>query len=99
MTATNPEVLVLSFCGRHLPVSLDDAAPLIADGTLDKTGARRVIAVDGSAWLSRPGPRLVDGLEALAFMLHDGHPDLRPEPGMAAELIAGEWVDAAVVRV
>ena len=35
-----------------------------------------VVAVDASAYFSRPGPRLVDGLEMLAHVLH---PDLVPE--------------------
>ena len=39
-------------------------------------GARRVVAVDASAYFSRPGPRLVDGLELLAHVLHpERHPD------------------------
>ena len=33
-------------------------------------GASRVVAVDASAYFSRPGPRLVDGLELLAHILH-----------------------------
>ena len=32
---------------------------------------------DACAWFSRPGPRLVDGLEWLAHALH---PELVPEP-------------------
>jgi iron complex transport system substrate-binding protein len=41
-----------------------------------RLGARRVVAVDGSAYFSRPGPRLVDGLELMAHILH---PDLVPD--------------------
>jgi iron complex transport system substrate-binding protein len=37
----------------------------------------RVVAVDASAYFSRPGPRLIDGLELLAKVLH---PQLAPEP-------------------
>ena len=33
-------------------------------------GAGRVVAVDASAYFSRPGPRLIDGLELLAHVLH-----------------------------
>ena len=44
-------------------------------------GAERVVAVDASAYFSRPGPRLVDGLELMAHILH---PDLVPEPAGAA---------------
>ena len=44
---------------------------------LRAVGAERVVAVDAAAYFSRPGPRLVDGLELLAHVLH---PDLVPEP-------------------
>ena len=44
---------------------------------LRAVGAERVVAVDASAYFSRPGPRLVDGLELMAHILH---PDLVPEP-------------------
>ena len=33
-------------------------------------GARRVVAVNASAYFSRPGPRLIDGLELLAHIFH-----------------------------
>jgi len=39
--------------------------------------AGEVYAVDGSAYLSRPGPRIVDSLELLAGILH---PERFPEP-------------------
>ena len=51
---------------------------------LEALGARRVVAVDASAYFSRPGPRLVDGLELLAHILH---PDCVPEaPGGVLEV-------------
>ena len=37
----------------------------------------RVVAVDAAAYFSRPGPRLVDGLELLAHILH---PERVPAP-------------------
>ena len=44
-------------------------------------GAGEVVAVDAASYFSRPGPRIVDGLELLAHILH---PDLVPEaPGAA----------------
>ena len=49
------------------------------------TGAQRIVAIDGSATFSRPGPRLVDGLEIIAHVLH---PDVVPEaPGPALDLL------------
>ena len=41
---------------------------------LASLGADRVVAVDASAYFSRPGPRLVTGIELLAHILH---PDAR----------------------
>ena len=37
----------------------------------------RVVAVDAAAYFSRPGPRLVEGVELLGHLLH---PDLVPAP-------------------
>jgi iron complex transport system substrate-binding protein len=39
-------------------------------GELAALAARRVVAVNASAYFSRPGPRLIDGLELLAHILH-----------------------------
>jgi iron complex transport system substrate-binding protein len=48
---------------------------------LAAVGAGEVVAVDASAYFSRPGPRIIDGLELLASILH---PELFPEaPGRA----------------
>ena len=64
-----PEVVVAMPCGY-------DAARAHAGGAratpseLRGVGAARVVAVDASAYFSRPGPRLVDGLELLAHVLH-----------------------------
>ena len=50
-------------------------------------GAERVVAVDAAAYFSRPGPRLVDGLELMAHILH---PDRVPEaPGEVREVYLG----------
>jgi iron complex transport system substrate-binding protein len=44
---------------------------------LAAVGAGEVVAVDASSYFSRPGPRIVEGLELLAHILH---PELVPEP-------------------
>jgi len=44
---------------------------------IERLGAGAVFAVDAAAYFSRPGPRLVDGVELLGHILH---PDLVPEP-------------------
>jgi iron complex transport system substrate-binding protein len=50
-------------------------------------GAGEVVAVDASAYFSRPGPRLIDGLELLAHILH---PELVPEPPQDARALTVE---------
>jgi iron complex transport system substrate-binding protein len=48
---------------------------------LAAVGAGEVVAVDAAAYFSRPGPRIVDGLELLANVLH---PERVPDaPGRA----------------
>jgi iron complex transport system substrate-binding protein len=44
----------------------------------------RVVAVDASSYFSRPGPRLVDGIELLAHILH---------PALVAPPPAGRWTE------
>lgn len=68
-----PEVLILMACGFDLRRTCSDAALLTRlpgwnDIPAVKTG--RVFAADGNSFFSRPGPRLVDGLEFLAQMIH-----------------------------
>jgi iron complex transport system substrate-binding protein len=80
--ASAPEVVVAMPCGFDAQTAYREAE-LHLDA-LRASGARRVVAVDGGAYFSRPGPRLVDGLELLAHILH---PDLFPDaPGEVIEV-------------
>jgi iron complex transport system substrate-binding protein len=78
LAAAAPRVVVAMPCGYDAERSRAEAADH-ADA-LRTVGAERVVAVDASAYFSRPGPRLVDGLELMAHILH---PDLVPEPAAA----------------
>ncbi len=49
--------------------------------------------------LSRPGPGLVDGAEALAWVFHRPHPDLRPAPGTVWRLADGGWADVGAATI
>jgi iron complex transport system substrate-binding protein len=62
-------------CGYDAPRAAEEAAGF-AD-RLAAVGAARVVAVDAAAYFSRPGPRLIDGLELMAHVLH---PDRVPPP-------------------
>ena len=75
VAAAAPRVVVAMPCGYDAERSRAEASAH-ADA-LRTVGAERVVAVDASAYFSRPGPRLVDGLELMAHILH---PDLVPEP-------------------
>jgi iron complex transport system substrate-binding protein len=80
IAAAAPDVVVFMPCGFGLQDALAQAEGLASVAPLRQTPAWRtgqVWAVDGSAYFSRPGPRLVDGLEILAWILH---PDVFAEP-------------------
>jgi iron complex transport system substrate-binding protein len=65
----DPEMLVLMPCGFHLPETLYewDRTPRPSFwNELEAVRRGQVFAVDGSAYFSRPGPRIVDGIELLA---------------------------------
>jgi iron complex transport system substrate-binding protein len=75
VAAAAPRVVVAMPCGYDAERSHSEASAHAH--ALRSVGAERVVAVDASAYFSRPGPRLVDGLELMAHILH---PDLVPEP-------------------
>ena len=82
VAAAGAEVAVVMPCGYDADRSLLEAHSYA--GELRALGARRIVAIDASATFSRPGPRLVDGLEILAHVLH---PDLvREAPGPVLEV-------------
>jgi iron complex transport system substrate-binding protein len=74
LAAVAPQVVIAMPCGyyaeRAAKETLDQAERLAPLGA-------RVFAVDAAAYFSRPGPRLVDGVEWLGHLLH---PDLVPAP-------------------
>ena len=77
---TAPGVIVFMPCGYGLAEAVDQLRAMNDVPELASTPAARngrVFAVDGSAYFSRPGPRLLEGLEILAWILH---PELFPRP-------------------
>ena len=73
-----PEVVVLMPCGYHLEEVVTEfrRTPLPPEWRrLPAVQSGRVYAVDASSYFNRPGPRIVDGLEVLAQVLH---PELAP---------------------
>lgn len=74
VAAAAPEVVVCAPCGYDLRGSLP-----LAEAALDwLPPGVPVWAVDANGSFARPGPRLVDGVEALAAILHPG--SVEPSP-------------------
>ncbi|MGD0380035.1 MAG: cobalamin-binding protein [Acidimicrobiales bacterium] len=70
IVSASPEVVVFMPCGYDLEAAALEATPLLDRAEL--AGVQAFFAVDASSYFSRPGPRLVDGVEILASALHPG---------------------------
>lgn len=75
VAAARPEIVVCAPCGLDLDASARAAEDVVGRGVL--SAGAQVWAVDANASYARPGPRLVDGVEALAGILH---PERAPAP-------------------
>lgn len=80
ISGARPDVIVIACCGFDVERTLRDM-PILREypgwNELPCVESHQVYVVDGSAYFSRPGPRLVDSLEILAHTLH---PDLHRLP-------------------
>ena len=75
-----PDYIVVALCGFNIERSMQDVEAFLAcDGFTELRSIKKttVFLVDGNAYFSRPGPRLVDALEIMAHALH---PDIHPLP-------------------
>ena len=66
-----PEVVVFMPCGYDLEAAAAEASTHLLH-CQELAGTKALFAVDASSYFSRPGPRLVDGVEILAHALHPG---------------------------
>jgi iron complex transport system substrate-binding protein len=85
IAAVSPDVVVVMPCGYDAEIAHREAE--MHRDELLAVGAGEVVAVDASAYFSRPGPRIVDGLELLAHILH---PELVPKPAPPARALTVE---------
>jgi iron complex transport system substrate-binding protein len=78
----DPEMLLLMPCGFHLAETVAEWARIARPAGYSELAAVRrdqIFALDGSAYFSRPGPRVVDGIELLAEIFDpDGFVDIAP---------------------
>lgn len=81
LEAAQPEVIAIACCGYSTSRTLEDI-PIVASQSwwhsLDAVKKGNVFVLDGNAFFSRPGPRLVESLELLA---HAIDPRIHPAPG------------------
>jgi iron complex transport system substrate-binding protein len=83
VAAARPEIAIVMPCGFDAERAAEEAYDHADE--LEEIGVRRVVAVDAAAYYSRPGPRLIEGLELMAHVLH---PDRLPEAPAAVIEIA-----------
>lgn len=88
VATADPEVVVFMPCGYDLARATTEAAGLLDEPALRRSpavGDGRVWVADATSYFSRPSPRIVDGVELLAWALH---PDAvtPPPPGRLARL-------------
>ncbi|BCY07768.1 ABC transporter substrate-binding protein [Actinoplanes sp. L3-i22] len=75
LAAPGPDVVLVTPCGYHLAGAVRQA-----ESVRSHFPGAQVWAIDGDGLVVRPGPRLVDGVEAIAAILHpDVVPAARPE--------------------
>jgi iron complex transport system substrate-binding protein len=82
IAATEPDVLIVAPCGYHLAGAAEQAR-----AAATAMPGLPIWAIDADGIIVRPGPRLVDGAEAIAWILH---PDAvaAPPPGRVAQVRA-----------
>lgn len=68
--AADPEVIVIGPCGYDLSASVAEATRLLDRPDWEWAHERRVYALDANALVSRPGPRVIDGIEVLARLFN-----------------------------
>jgi iron complex transport system substrate-binding protein len=82
IAAAEPELVVVAPCGYHLAGAAEQARLAVA-----QLPGVPVWAIDADGIVVRPGPRLVNGVEALASVIHPGAVPA-PPPGSVARVTA-----------
>ncbi len=94
-----PEILIIMPCGFNLDKVIEQAPQLLKyHGWSDLPAARskRIFAVDANSYFARPGPRVVEGTELLAHLIH---PELFGWTGRQKAFHRMEFSNAAALRV
>lgn len=70
VAAAGPDVLIFAPCGYDLARATREARDVLASDAWQWASDRAAWAIDANALASRPGPRVVDGVETIAALLH-----------------------------
>ncbi len=86
--AGKPDTVVIAPCGYGVERAAEEGTAALRSEGWEWLGRRRIWAIDAAGLVSRPGPRLVEGVETLAEIFH---PTIFPRPARAraVELAAG----------
>ena len=76
IAAAGPDLVVVAPCGFHLAGAVEQARLVAGALAAEDLADVPVWAIDADGIVVRPGPRLVNGVEALASVIH-------PEAGLA----------------
>ncbi len=68
--ALDPEVVLIILCGFDETRARAELAQLSDPHLVDWLARRRVVVLDGNAYTSRPGPRLVDGIKLMTAAIN-----------------------------
>jgi len=82
--AAEPDIVVVMPCGYDAEIAHREAE--MHRDELASIGAGQVVAVDATAYFSRPGPRIIDGLELLAHIIHPELFETAPGPVLTVEI-------------
>ena len=66
LVQADPEIVLVAPCGYSLAAAKAEAHQLLAHENWRWLAGRQVWAIDANGLTSRPGPRVVEGLEAMA---------------------------------
>ncbi len=95
-----PEVLIIMPCGFNLQQTMKQIASVFGAGSspffeLPAVRNARVYAVDANSYFARPGPRVVEGAELLAHLIH---PELFPELSFTTQDDVFQQVDVTLLQ-
>lgn len=92
---SNADIVICAFCGYDLAQNERECDKLGTNVKWVKlTSNAKVFSSNASAYFSRPGNRLIDGTELLAFIIH-GLAQFKPPGGCASLLTRRGWKDLA----